>query len=91
MEFRTERPTVHVEVGSELGTIDGGTVEVWEHGRLLGTAGLVDGHAQVVLPTYVKKGPHGVSVRYLGTEDAAASSTTAYFTVVKTKGGGSTP
>ena len=86
-EFRTDRPTVHVEVGSEHGTIDGGTVEVWEHGRLLGTAEVVDGHARVVLPTYVKKGPHGVSVRYLGTEDAAASATTAYFTVVQTKSG----
>jgi hypothetical protein len=85
VEFRQDRPVVRAEVGSDLGVVDGGTVEVRERGFLLGRGTVTDGVATVTLPAYVKKGRHLLDVRYLGTEDAAASRTWASFTVVKSK------
>jgi hypothetical protein len=85
VEFRRDRPVVRVEVGSEAGVVDDGLVEVRERHKVLGRASVRDGVATVTLPTYNKKGRHVLDVRYLGTEDAASSGSTASFTVVKTR------
>jgi predicted extracellular nuclease len=85
VEFRRDRPVVRAEVGSEHGVVDGGTVEVRERGFLLGRGTVTDGVATVTLPAYAKKGRHLLEVRYLGTEDTAASRTWAAFTVVKSR------
>jgi 5'-nucleotidase len=77
-----DRPVVHVRVGSQSGEVTGGAVEVREYGLLLGRATVHDGTADVTLPRYVVPGRHTLSVRYLGTDQAKPSSTTATFTVV---------
>ena len=81
--FKADRPTVRIAVDSVYGTVDGGTVEVLERGDVVGSASLHDGVATITLPTTNKKRRHDLVVRYLGTDDAAASATTTSFTVVK--------
>ena len=93
VEFRSDHAVLTATVSSDRGVIDGGTVEVRERGTLIGTATVRDGVARTTLPAYTKKGRHTLTVRYLGTEDAAPSSTRVSFTVVKpprvgTRGGG---
>ena len=83
MRFRVDRPVVRVEVGSDLGAVEGGQVEVREYGTVLGTATVHDGVATITLPAYTKKGAHRLTVTYLGTPDAAPSATTVDFEVVK--------
>jgi predicted extracellular nuclease len=83
LPFRSEDGQVHVRVGSEYGTVQGGVVEVRENGARLGRAEIRDGQATMNLPAYTKKGAHSLVVTYLGTEDAAGSQTTAGFTVAK--------
>ncbi len=91
VEFRRDRPVVRVEVGSEAGVVDGGTVVVRERrpgnapDRELGRAVVRDGGATITLPAYTKKGVHTLDVDYLGTQDAAPSRGTASFTVVKSR------
>ena len=83
VRFKIDEPSVRVAVESVYGTVDGGTVEVRERGRLVGHAALHDGVATITLPRTNKKGRHDLVVRYLGTDDAAASTTTASYRVEK--------
>jgi hypothetical protein len=76
-----DRPVVHVQVGSAVGPVTGGKVEVREHKRLLGRGTVRAGVIEVTLPRYVVPGHHTLSVRYLGTDDTRPSSTTTTFTV----------
>ena len=86
VEFKQDEPVVRARVSSDWGIVDGGTVQVWEDGRLVGQ-GLVDrGSASVRLPATNHKGTHVLDVRFLGTRDALPSATTTSFRVVKTKG-----
>ncbi len=85
VEFKVDHPVVRVEVSTEHGTIEGGTVEVRERGTVVGTATVHGGVATITLPTSDEKGSHLLDVRYLGTEDAAGSATSAGYTVLKTK------
>lgn len=87
VEFKRDHPVVTVRVTSAAGVVEGGVVQVLEHGRVVGTATVAGGVARVVLPTTNKKGGHVLSVRYLGTSTQAPSATTATYVVVKSKHG----
>ena len=82
VKWLVERPVVHVRVSSDAGTVAAGTVEVREHGLLLGRGTINDGTADVTLPRQVIPGRHTLSVRYLGTEDTKPSQATTTFTVL---------
>ena len=87
VEFKRDHPVVTVRVATDpadLGTVDEGTVEVREGGVVVGRGTVTDGVARVDLPTTNKKGRHEVTVTYLGTDDAAGSTGTAAYDVVKT-------
>ena len=85
VEFKRDEPVVRARVSSDWGVVDGGTVQVWEDGRLVGE-GLVDrGSVAVRLPANNHKGTHVLDVRFLGTGQAGPSATTTGFTVVKTR------
>ncbi len=77
-----DRPVVRVRVGSELGVVDGGTVEVREFGIRLGRGTLRNGTVDIALPRYVIPGRHTLAVRYLGTAETRPSMGVTTFTVV---------
>ncbi len=56
MRWLVDRPVVRVRVGSDAGTVTGGTVEVRELGILLGRGTVRDGAVEVTLPRYVIPG-----------------------------------
>lgn len=85
-----DRPaTVIVEVTTERGDVDGGTVEVREGGRLLGTAPVVDGVARVEV-VIQRDGPahRTLVIDFSGADGAEAASTTLRVKVDKSKGKG---
>jgi 5'-nucleotidase len=78
----TEPGVVSIQVTSPNDTVDAGTVEVYDGSTLVGTTTVSSsGAATVTLPAYKHKGGHTLTVRYLGTELYAASSTTVGFEV----------
>ena len=81
VRWLVDRPVVRVQVGSDAGTVTGGTVEVRELGILLGRGTVRDGAVEVTLPRYVIPGRHTLAVRYLGTADTQPSRTTTTLTV----------
>jgi predicted extracellular nuclease len=77
-----ERGVVTIRVTSPLDVVDAGTVEVHDGATLVGTATVsAAGEATITLPAYRHKGPHTLTVRYLGTELYAASEATVRFEV----------
>ena len=57
------------QVGSDAGTVTGGTVEVRELGSCSAAGTVHDGAVDVTLPRYVIPGRHTLTVRYLGTAE----------------------
>jgi len=77
-----ENGVVTVQVTSPRDVVDAGTVEVHDGGVLVGSGPVSsDGVATITLPAYKHKGQHTLTVRYVGTDLYAASSTTVTFEV----------
>lgn len=80
---RKGRPTITATVKAGGAPVDGGTIEVVDGGIVLGSSAVAAGVATVKLPKFTTTGKHVLTVRYLGTDEAAASSATVAVTVVK--------
>ena len=84
---RATKPTVTATVKTAGGApVGGGTVNVYEDGRNLGTAAVANGTATVKLKAFTTTGSHDLSVEYTGVAGTTKdSSTTVRVTVVKAK------
>jgi 5'-nucleotidase len=84
---RATKPTLTATVKTAGGApVGGGTVNVYENGRNLGTAAVANGTATVKLPAFTTTGSHDLSVEYTGVADTTKdSSTTVHVAVVKAK------